>query len=142
MSFSRDRRYRVQHRKGAYEARRRDTSPLPSREPVSRRGWHARYLLRHCKFRYALVCCQCCLLTSPVPAQRDKTRLIADHHASLAKTVDMSIVQHLQKLRAEIKAHIKNIQMDTGKLAAVRMLYSLVSVSTALTHNFLDADCC
>lgn len=29
----------------------------------------------------------------------------------------MSIVQHLQKLRAEIKAHIRNIQMDTGKLA-------------------------
>jgi len=48
---------------------------------------------------------------------REKTRNIADHHANLARTVDMSIVQHLQKLRAEIKAHIKNIQMDTGKLA-------------------------
>ena len=51
---------------------------------------------------------------------REKTRNIADHHANLAKTVDMSIVQHLQKLRAEIKAHIKNIQLDTGKLATVR----------------------
>jgi hypothetical protein len=50
---------------------------------------------------------------------REKTRAIADHHANLAKTVDMSIVQHLQKLRAEIKAHIKNIQLDTGKLATV-----------------------
>ncbi|CAD6567139.1 MAG: hypothetical protein CYPHOPRED_001457 [Cyphobasidiales sp. Tagirdzhanova-0007] len=49
---------------------------------------------------------------------REKTRTIADHHANLAKTVEGSIVQHLQKLRAEIKAHIKNIQMDTGKLAA------------------------
>jgi len=49
---------------------------------------------------------------------REKTRNIADHHANLAKTVEGSIVQHLQKLRAEIKAHIKNIQMDTGKLAA------------------------
>lgn len=48
---------------------------------------------------------------------RDKTRVIADHHANLAKTVEGSIVQHLQKLRAEIKAHIKNVQQDTGKLA-------------------------
>ena len=52
-------------------------------------------------------------------SQREKTRTIADHHANLAKTVEGSIVQHLQKLKAEIKAHIKNIQMDTGKLAAV-----------------------
>ncbi|KAG6328580.1 hypothetical protein ID866_10510, partial [Astraeus odoratus] len=48
---------------------------------------------------------------------RDKTRNIADQHANLARTVDSSIVQHLQKLRTEIKAHIKNIQNDTGKLA-------------------------
>lgn len=50
--------------------------------------------------------------------QRERTRLIADHHANLAKTVEGSIVQHLQKLHTEIKAHIKNIQQDTGKLAA------------------------
>lgn len=49
---------------------------------------------------------------------RERTRLIADHHANLAKTVEGSIVQHLQKLRTELKAHIKNIQQDTGKLAA------------------------
>lgn len=49
---------------------------------------------------------------------RDKTRTIADQHADLGRTVDSSIVQHLQKLRAEIKAHIKNVQNDTGKLAA------------------------
>lgn len=48
---------------------------------------------------------------------RDKTRIIADHHANLGRTIDGSIVQHLQKLRAEIKAHIKNVQNDTGKLA-------------------------
>ncbi|KAL4062193.1 hypothetical protein J3A83DRAFT_4322666 [Scleroderma citrinum] len=48
---------------------------------------------------------------------RDRTRNIADHHANLARTVDSSIVQHLHKLRTEIKAHIKNIQNDTGKLA-------------------------
>jgi len=39
---------------------------------------------------------------------RDKTRLIADSHSSLARTIESSIVQHLQKLRTEIKAHIKN----------------------------------
>jgi hypothetical protein len=48
---------------------------------------------------------------------RDKTRAIADQHANLGRTIDSSIVQHLQKLRTEIKAHIKNIQNDTGKLA-------------------------
>lgn len=48
---------------------------------------------------------------------RDKTRIIADHHANLGKTIEGSIVQHLQKLHFEIKAHIKNVQNDTGKLA-------------------------
>ncbi|KAJ7107770.1 hypothetical protein C8R44DRAFT_843034 [Mycena epipterygia] len=48
---------------------------------------------------------------------RDKTRVVADEHANLGRTIDSSIVQHLQKLRTEIKAHIKNIQNDTGKLA-------------------------
>lgn len=38
---------------------------------------------------------------------RDKTRHTADQHANLGRTIDSSIVQHLQKLRAEIKAHIK-----------------------------------
>ncbi|CAE6537035.1 unnamed protein product [Rhizoctonia solani] len=48
---------------------------------------------------------------------RDKTRTIADHHANLAKTIEGSIVQHLRKLHYELKAHIKNVQNDTGKLA-------------------------
>jgi len=48
---------------------------------------------------------------------RDKTRLVADQHAGFAKTIEGSIVGHLNKLRAEIKAHIKNIKSDTGKLA-------------------------
>ncbi|KAI0058782.1 hypothetical protein BV25DRAFT_1810259 [Artomyces pyxidatus] len=50
---------------------------------------------------------------------RDKTRIIADQHANLGRTIDSSIVQHLQKLRTEIKAHIKNVQNDTGKLATI-----------------------
>ncbi|KAJ7202423.1 hypothetical protein GGX14DRAFT_523988 [Mycena pura] len=48
---------------------------------------------------------------------RDKTRTIADQHANLGRTIESSIVQHLEKLRTEIKAHIKNVQNDTGKLA-------------------------
>ncbi|GJJ08624.1 hypothetical protein Clacol_002843 [Clathrus columnatus] len=48
---------------------------------------------------------------------RDKTRVMSDHHANLGRTIDGSIVQHLQKLRLELKAHIKNVQNDTGKLA-------------------------
>ncbi|KIO34659.1 hypothetical protein M407DRAFT_63869, partial [Tulasnella calospora MUT 4182] len=48
---------------------------------------------------------------------RDKTRAIADQHTNLAKTIDSSLVQHLEKLLMEIKAHIRNIQNDTGKLA-------------------------
>ncbi|KAG5650317.1 hypothetical protein H0H81_012639 [Sphagnurus paluster] len=48
---------------------------------------------------------------------RDKTRVVADEHANLGRTIDSSIVQHLHKLRTEIKAHIKNVQNDTGKLA-------------------------
>jgi hypothetical protein len=38
---------------------------------------------------------------------RDKTRAVADEHANLGRTIDSSIVQHLQKVRTEIKAHIK-----------------------------------
>ncbi|KAG8906328.1 hypothetical protein FRB99_007108 [Tulasnella sp. 403] len=48
---------------------------------------------------------------------RDRTRAIADQHTSLARTIDSSLVQHLEKLLLEIKAHIRNIQNDTGKLA-------------------------
>ncbi|KXN82120.1 Cytoskeletal signaling protein slm1 [Leucoagaricus sp. SymC.cos] len=49
---------------------------------------------------------------------RDKTRQIADQHADLGRTIDSSIVQHLQKLLVEIKAHLKNVQNDTAKLAS------------------------
>jgi len=48
---------------------------------------------------------------------RDGARAVADTHASLGRTVDSSIVQHLIKLKSEVKAHIRNIQQDTGKLA-------------------------
>ncbi|KAG2017293.1 hypothetical protein CC2G_006812 [Coprinopsis cinerea AmutBmut pab1-1] len=62
-------------------------------------------------------------------AIRDKTRSIADQHANLGRTIDSSIVQHLQKLLAEIKAHIRNIQNDTGKLAS-----SVASSRLTSTH--------
>ncbi|KAJ7701970.1 hypothetical protein B0H17DRAFT_924003, partial [Mycena rosella] len=38
---------------------------------------------------------------------RDKTCVIANQHANLGRTIDSSIVQRLQNLRTEIKAHIK-----------------------------------
>ncbi|WRT65919.1 uncharacterized protein IL334_002870 [Kwoniella shivajii] len=75
---------------------------------------------------------------------RDKTRVIADSHSSLARTIESSIVQHLQKLRAEIKAHIKNVQNDTGKLAAsvakeremsTRAIADLQRAIGAVTHT-------
>lgn len=48
---------------------------------------------------------------------RDKTRIIADHHANLGRTIDGSIVQHLRKLLSEIKGHVRNVEKDTGRLA-------------------------
>lgn len=38
---------------------------------------------------------------------RNKTRQMADQHADLGRTINSSIVQHLQKLFVEIKAHLK-----------------------------------
>ncbi|KAG6816612.1 hypothetical protein H0H87_004618 [Tephrocybe sp. NHM501043] len=58
-----------------------------------------------------------CLMQDVYYAIRDNTRQVADQHANLGRTIDSSIVQHLQKVRTEIKAHIKNVQNDTGKLA-------------------------
>ncbi|KAF9254560.1 hypothetical protein L218DRAFT_982503 [Marasmius fiardii PR-910] len=66
-------------------------------------------------------------------AVRDKTRIIADEHANLGRTIDSSIVQHLEKLRTEIKAHIKNIQNDTGKLATT--VAKERALSTSLISN-------
>ncbi|PFH47763.1 hypothetical protein AMATHDRAFT_50053 [Amanita thiersii Skay4041] len=75
---------------------------------------------------------------------RDKTRNIADHHANLGRTVDSSIVQHLQKLRTEIKAHIKNVENDTGKLAtsvakerelSIRLVADLTSSISAFKND-------
>ncbi|KAL0572261.1 hypothetical protein V5O48_009707 [Marasmius crinis-equi] len=64
---------------------------------------------------------------------RDKTRIVADEHANLGRTIDSSIVQHLEKLRTEIKAHIKNIQNDTGKLAT--SVAKERALSTSLISN-------
>ena len=48
---------------------------------------------------------------------RDKTRVIADHHTSLAKNIEATIVQDLQRTHGDIKSHIKSIQSNAGKLA-------------------------
>ncbi|KAK7442553.1 hypothetical protein VKT23_016151 [Stygiomarasmius scandens] len=45
-----------------------------------------------------------------------RPRHIADQHANFIRTIDSSIVQHLQKFHTEIKAHIKN---NTCKLATI-----------------------
>ena len=50
---------------------------------------------------------------------RDKTRVIADQHANLGRTIDSSIVQHLEKLRTEIKAHIKVCTLFLCRIALV-----------------------
>ncbi|KIK61700.1 hypothetical protein GYMLUDRAFT_42729 [Collybiopsis luxurians FD-317 M1] len=44
-------------------------------------------------------------------------RAVAEEHAGFGRTIEGSIVRHLEKLRGEIKMHVKNIQNDTGKLA-------------------------
>jgi hypothetical protein len=55
-----------------------------------------------------LLLCYCTCWTQDLyHGIRDKTRLTAGQHANLGRTVGGSIVQHLQKVRTEIKAHIK-----------------------------------
>ncbi|KAJ3519694.1 hypothetical protein NMY22_g13086 [Coprinellus aureogranulatus] len=49
---------------------------------------------------------------------RERTRSVADQHANLGRTIESLIVEHLRKLGVEVKAHIKNVQNDAGKLAA------------------------
>lgn len=68
---------------------------------------------------------------------RDKTRQVADLHASLARTVDSSIVQHLVKVETEVKAHIKDLQRDIGKQAAV--VAAQRELSTAMISNLATA---
>ncbi|KAF9231231.1 hypothetical protein BU15DRAFT_68513, partial [Melanogaster broomeanus] len=63
---------------------------------------------------------------------RDKTRVIADQHANLGRTIDSSIVQHLQKLRTEIKAHIK------ARMSTKTSSYTLI-LSTAVEQRELSA---
>ncbi|KAG0150952.1 hypothetical protein CROQUDRAFT_37461 [Cronartium quercuum f. sp. fusiforme G11] len=50
---------------------------------------------------------------------RDNTQAIAEEHDAIAKTVNSSIVLHLEKLKKEVKLHIRNIIQDTGKLASL-----------------------
>ncbi|KAJ3897917.1 hypothetical protein F5879DRAFT_1072179 [Lentinula edodes] len=44
-------------------------------------------------------------------------RSVAEEYEGFGRTIEGSIVRHLEKLRGEVKMHIKNIQNDTGKLA-------------------------
>ncbi|KAJ3860039.1 hypothetical protein EV359DRAFT_75382 [Lentinula novae-zelandiae] len=44
-------------------------------------------------------------------------RSVAEEYEGFGQMIEGSIVRHLEKLRGEVKMHIKNIQNDTGKLA-------------------------
>ncbi|KAJ4473575.1 hypothetical protein J3R30DRAFT_3509773 [Lentinula aciculospora] len=44
-------------------------------------------------------------------------RSVAEEVEGFGRTIEGSIVRHLDKLRGEVKMHVKNIQNDTGKLA-------------------------
>ncbi|PCH42709.1 hypothetical protein WOLCODRAFT_138045 [Wolfiporia cocos MD-104 SS10] len=77
---------------------------------------------------------------------RDKTRAIADEHANLGRTIDGSIVQHLQKLRVEIKAHIKAV-FEASLIQALQSAWSTFSewrnrmdASIRETYNTLERD--
>ncbi|GAW07521.1 cytoplasm protein [Lentinula edodes] len=49
--------------------------------------------------------------------REDGIRSVAEEYEGFGRTIEGSIVRHLEKLRGEVKMHIKNIQNDTGKLA-------------------------
>ncbi|KAJ3751917.1 hypothetical protein EV360DRAFT_89249 [Lentinula raphanica] len=49
--------------------------------------------------------------------REDGIRSVAEEYEGFGRTIEGSIVRHLDKLRGEVKMHIKNIQNDTGKLA-------------------------
>ncbi|KAJ3912041.1 hypothetical protein F5877DRAFT_54595 [Lentinula edodes] len=49
--------------------------------------------------------------------REDGIRSVAEEYEGFGRTIEGSIVRHLEKLRGEVKMHVKNIQNDTGKLA-------------------------
>ncbi|EGG12542.1 Pleckstrin domain-containing protein [Melampsora larici-populina 98AG31] len=80
---------------------------------------------------------------------RENTRIIAEEHDALAKIVHSSIVLHLQKLKTEVKLHIRNIIEDTGKLATLvaseresstRLITSLTRSIAFATHSPLNLE--
>lgn len=80
---------------------------------------------------------------------RDNTQVVAQEHDALAKTVNSSIVLHLQKLKNEVKLHIRNIMQDTGKIATLvaaereastRLITSLARSLALSQHTPLTLD--
>ncbi|KAJ3846185.1 hypothetical protein EV368DRAFT_77125 [Lentinula lateritia] len=49
--------------------------------------------------------------------REEGVRSVAEEYEGFGRTIEGSIVRHLEKLRGEVKMHVKNIQNDTGKLA-------------------------
>ncbi|KAF9070797.1 hypothetical protein BDP27DRAFT_1220113 [Rhodocollybia butyracea] len=51
--------------------------------------------------------------------REEGVRAVGEEYAGFGRTIEGSIVRGLEKLRGEIKVHVKNIQNDTGKLATL-----------------------
>lgn len=74
---------------------------------------------------------------------RDNTQSIAEEHDGLAKTVESSIVLHLEKLKSEVKLHIRNIIQDTGRLAnlVAAERENSIKLITSLARSIALAQC-
>lgn len=48
---------------------------------------------------------------------RDRTKNLAEHHTTLANTLEQTVVRQLEGIRADIKAHISAIEKEAGALA-------------------------
>ena len=48
---------------------------------------------------------------------RDDTKILAEHHQSLHETIEKTVINELQGIRSEIKAHIVAIEKEAGSLA-------------------------
>ncbi|KAH8918964.1 hypothetical protein BT69DRAFT_1267201 [Atractiella rhizophila] len=50
---------------------------------------------------------------------RDRTRSVAAHHVTLAKSIESNVVEPLRKMRIDIKGHISSLEKEVGKRAEV-----------------------
>ncbi|KAK4054399.1 hypothetical protein OIV83_000893 [Microbotryomycetes sp. JL201] len=48
---------------------------------------------------------------------RDQTKLLSEHHANYAQTIETTVVKELEGIRQELKAHISAIEKEAGAIA-------------------------